>query len=224
MIRRSVILIRGTVSRTEKRVSSKRKGSFNSKANFIQNTLDKARWGSIKSITVNSWEKFDLSDSLPARSNCGTELWKESLRGMTDWKCITIAGRKGRNHVLAVCSGLMKSDRWSTSISIVSLKLLKVELVRVVLASNLAQHFLVVVITQCPTKRLVGHVPSAIPVSPHVCRLFRAYDSELPVYPLPGHNWREPKIGQHVENELEQLGPGFQHFVHQSFEVIDIKS
>ena len=165
MIRRSVILIRGTVSRTEKRVSSKRKRSFNSKANFIQNTLDKARWASRKSMTVNSWEKFDLSDSLPARSNCGTELWKESLRGMTDWKCITIAGRKGRNHVLAVCSGLMKSDRWSTSISIVSLKLLKVELVRVVLASNLGQHFLVVVITQCPTKLLVGHVSSAIPVS-----------------------------------------------------------
>ena len=132
---------------------------------------------------------------------------------MTGWKCIIIAGRKGGNHVLAVSSGLMKSDRWYTSISILSLKFLKVELVRVFLASNLGQHFLVVVITQCPTKLLVGHVSSAIPLSPELCRLFRAYDSELPVHPLPRHNWREPRIGQHVESELDQLGPGFRYFV-----------
>ena len=146
-------------------------------------------------------------------------VWNEPHHG-TELNC---RNKRGDPEAI-VSSRLMRSDRWYTSISILSLKLLKVELVRVFLASNLGQHFLVVVITQCPTKLLVGHVSSAIPFSPQLCRLFRAYDSELPVHPLPGHNWREPRIGQHVENELEQLGPGFQHFVHQSFEVIEIKS
>ena len=69
-------------------------------------------------------------------------VWNEPHHG-TELNC----RNKREDPEAVVSSRLMRSDRWCTSISILSLKLLKVELVRVFLASNLGQHFLVVVIT-----------------------------------------------------------------------------
>ena len=97
-------------------------------------------------------------------------------------------GHQGGNHSDAISTRFTCGKRQNIFVSILSFKLLQVELVRVFLTSNLGQNLLVVVITQCPTKFLVGHVSSAIPFTPKPCHVVGAYDNELPVSPLPGHD------------------------------------
>ena len=125
------------------------------------------------------------------------------------------SGTRGGSHSAAISTSFAYGERQYICVSILSLKLLQVEPVRVFLTSNLGQNLLVVVITQCPTKFLVGHVSSAIPFTPKLCQVIGAYDNELPVSPLPGHDWRQVRVWQNVENELKQLGPGFQWILQQ---------
>ena len=101
---------------------------------------------------------------------------------------ITNSGTRGGNNSAAISMRFACGERQYICVSIPSFKLLQVELVRVFLTSNLGQNLLVVVITQCPTKFLVGHVSSAIPFTPKPCHVVGAYDNELPVSPLPGHD------------------------------------
>ena len=128
---------------------------------------------------------------------------------------ITNSGTRGGNHSVAISTRFACGKRPYICVSILSFKLLQVELIRVFLTSNLGQNLFVVVITQCPTKFLVGHVSSAIPLTPKLCHVVGAYDNELPVSPLPGHDWRQVRVWQNVENELKQLGPGFQCILQQ---------
>ena len=128
---------------------------------------------------------------------------------------ITNSGTRGGNNSAAISMRFACGERQYICVSIPSFKLLQVELVRVFLTSNLGQNLLVVVITQCPTKFLVGHVSSAIPFTPKPCHVVGAYDNELPVSRLPGHDWRHIRVWQNVENELKELGPGFQCILQQ---------
>ena len=128
---------------------------------------------------------------------------------------ITNSGTRGGNNSAAISMRFACGERQYICVSIPSFKLLQVELVRVFLTSNLGQNLLVVVITQCPTKFLVGHVSSAIPFTPKLCHVVGAYDNELPVSPLPGHDWGHIRVWQDVENELKELGPGFQCILQQ---------
>ena len=126
---------------------------------------------------------------------------------------ITNSGTRGGNHCATISARFTFGKRQYICVSILSFKLLKVELVRVFLTSDLGQNLLVVVITQCPTKFLVGHVSSAIPLAPKLCHVVGAYDNELPVSPLPGHDGRQVRVRQNVENELKQLRSGFQRIL-----------
>ena len=128
---------------------------------------------------------------------------------------ITNSGTGGGNHSAAISTRFACGERQYICVSIPSFKLLQVELVRVFLTSNLGQNLLMVVITQCPTKFLVGHVSSAIPFAPKLCHVVGAYDNELPVSPHPGHDCRHIRVWQNVKNELKELGPGFQCILQQ---------